>query len=594
MELGTCLFSLIFLSLLVCLVLFRFYADADLTLLYYHSLDRPRDFDNKVIWITGASSGIGENLAYTLVKLGAKLALSGVNVERLTAVGERCKEISNCAAKDILLVPFQINNFEVHDECVNKVLDHFGQIDILVNNAGISQRAEFADVDIAIDQQLFSVNVFGTINLTRKVLKHFLQRNKGVPFSCPYTASKHALHGYFESLRSEMVEENINVTLVCPGPVFSGLTERCLTGKVGEKFDHEQKPTDKRMTTERCSDLIATAIYYKLDESWIAFQPILFTYYMVQYIPTIFRTQLPLPHPIKSENEAQDFRNKVVWITGASSGIGEHLAYRLVKSGAKLALSGVNVERLKAVGERCKKISKYAAAADTLLVPFEINNFEAHDECVKQVLDHFGRIDILVNNAGIGHLEKFSDMDKAVDHQVFSVNVFGTVNLTRKVLKHFLERKKGHIVVTSSSSGKLGTPYTSAYTGTKYALHGYFECLRSEMVGKNIDITLVCPGPVVSRMTSSSPNGKVDENNDRKQQPTFMKMSTERCCDLMATAISYKLEECWISLQPFLLAFYVAQYFPSKFRTWAIMHIIKRYFKRTGKRLASKDGADSH
>ncbi|GBL97492.1 Dehydrogenase/reductase SDR family member 7 [Araneus ventricosus] len=280
-----------------------FYADADLTLLYYHSLDRPRDFRNKVIWITGASSGIGEHLAYVLVKSGAKLALSGVNVERLTAVGERCKEISNCAAEDILLVPFQINNFEIHDECVKKVLDHFGQIDILVNNAGVSQRAEFADVDIELDQQLFSVNVFGTINLTRKVLKHFLQRKKGhmvvtsstagkigVPFSCTYTASKHALHGYFECLRSEMVDENIDVTLLCPGPVFSGLPDRCVTGKVGEKFDHKQKPTDKRMATERCCDLMATAIAYKLDECWITFQPILFTYYVAQYIPTIFRT----------------------------------------------------------------------------------------------------------------------------------------------------------------------------------------------------------------------------------------------------------------------------------------------------------------
>ncbi|CAL1294891.1 unnamed protein product [Larinioides sclopetarius] len=305
MELLTFLWIFILLSLIVGFALFLLYADADLTLLFYHSLNNPRDFHNKVVWITGASSGIGEYLAYALVKSGAKLALSGVNVERLTAVGERCKEKSKCAAEDILLVPFQINDFEVHDECVKKVLDHFGQIDILVNNAGISQRADFADIDIAVDLQLFNVNVFGTVNLTRKVLRHFLERKKGhfvvtsstagklgVPYSSTYTGSKHALHGYFECLRSEMVEENIDVTLVCPGPVFSGLTERCVTGKVGETYGYKQQPNDKRMLTERCCDLMATAIAYKLDECWICIQPILFMYYIAQYFPTVFRKLL--------------------------------------------------------------------------------------------------------------------------------------------------------------------------------------------------------------------------------------------------------------------------------------------------------------
>ncbi|XP_055947972.1 dehydrogenase/reductase SDR family member 7-like [Argiope bruennichi] len=303
MEFLAFLWIFFLLSFLVGFVLFIIYADADLTLLFYHSLNRPRDFRNKVVWITGASSGIGEYLAYDLVKAGAKLVLSGVNVERLTAVGERCKEVSSCAAEDILLVPFQINNFDVHDECVNKVLDHFGHIDILVNNAGISQRADFADIDIAVDHQLFDVNVFGPVNLTRKVLRHFLERKKGhvvvtsstagklgAPYSSAYTGSKHALHGYFECLRSEMVEENIHVTLVCPGPVFSNITDRCVTGKIGEKYDHKQQPTDKKMKTERCSDLMVTAIAYKLDECWICFQPILFMYYMAQYLPSVFRT----------------------------------------------------------------------------------------------------------------------------------------------------------------------------------------------------------------------------------------------------------------------------------------------------------------
>ncbi|GFS58054.1 hypothetical protein TNCV_3125041 [Trichonephila clavipes] len=114
----------------------------------------------------------------------------------------------------------------------------------------------------------------------------------GVPYSSAYTGSKHALHGYFECLRSEMVEENINVTLACPGPVFSALTDRCVTGKLGEKYDHTQQATDKKMKTERCCELMVTAIAHKLDECWICVQPILFVLYLAQYFPTIFRKVL--------------------------------------------------------------------------------------------------------------------------------------------------------------------------------------------------------------------------------------------------------------------------------------------------------------
>ncbi|KAG8185316.1 hypothetical protein JTE90_013007 [Oedothorax gibbosus] len=280
------------------------FADADLTLLFYHLLPE-KNFQNKVVWITGASSGIGEYLAYSFAKRRAILALSGVNVERLENVKKHCIEIAKCAEENILLVPFEIQNFEIHEACVKKVLDHFGHIDILVNNAGVSQRADFKDIDIEVDLHLFNINVFGMVNLTRKVLGHFLERKKGhvvvtsstagklgAPYSSAYTGSKHALHGYFECLRSEMVEENISVTLVCPGPVFSQITDRCVTAKLGEKYGHTQQTTDKKMATERCSELMVTAIGYKLDECWICIQPLLFIYYLAQYMPSIFRNVL--------------------------------------------------------------------------------------------------------------------------------------------------------------------------------------------------------------------------------------------------------------------------------------------------------------
>ncbi|XP_035226377.1 dehydrogenase/reductase SDR family member 7-like [Stegodyphus dumicola] len=278
-------------------------ADADMTLLYYHKFGSRKELLwNQVVWITGASSGIGEYLAYSLIKRQAKLALSGVNIERLRKVKNKCIELSGCPEENVLLVPFSIEKFEEHDSHVNKVLEHFGHIDILVNNAGVSQRADFPDIDIEVDQKLFSVNVFGSVNLTRKVLKHFLEQKKGhvvvtsslagkmgAPYSSAYTGSKHALHGYFECLRTEMIGQNIDVTIVCPGPVFSQITDRCVTGKLGEKFDHTQKPTDRKMKTDRCSELMVSAIAHKLDECWICIQPLLNLFYLSQYCPTVYK-----------------------------------------------------------------------------------------------------------------------------------------------------------------------------------------------------------------------------------------------------------------------------------------------------------------
>ncbi|XP_042902968.1 dehydrogenase/reductase SDR family member 7 [Parasteatoda tepidariorum] len=287
---------------LLFLTLFFFFADADLTLLFYHAFYPPKDFKKEVVWITGASSGIGEYLAYGFIKRNARLALSGVNVERLQNVKKHCLELSKCAEDDILLVPFSIDKFDEHDECVKKVLDHFGKIDILVNNAGISSSAGYADIDIKVDMNLFNVNVFGTVNLTRKVLKHFLEQKKGhvvytssmagkigTPFTSTYNGSKHAVHGYFESLRTEVHEDNIDVTLACPGPVFSRLAERRVTEEVGKVHHEVRKPTDKKMDTERCSELMLTAIANKVDECWITYQPFLAFLYIAQYMPSFYR-----------------------------------------------------------------------------------------------------------------------------------------------------------------------------------------------------------------------------------------------------------------------------------------------------------------
>ncbi|XP_054722753.1 dehydrogenase/reductase SDR family member 7-like [Uloborus diversus] len=297
------LLALLFASIVVLLVLFLKYVDSDLTLFYYDWKDEaPGLLRRKVIWVTGASSGIGEHLAYELARYGARLVLSGTNKERLDNVKNKCLETGRLTEDDVLVLPFNMTDLDAHEDCLNQVIKKFHKLDVLVNNAGRSQRAAFEDIAIAVDKEMFEVNVFAPLHLTRKVLGHFLENGGGhfaVTSSCvgkmgaassaSYTASKHALHGYFETLRTEMCRKNIDVTVLCPGPVFSRFLENAFTGTAGQKFGQPTLPTDRRMPTDRCGRLMAVALAHKLDEAWICIQPCLIFYYLAQYTPTFFR-----------------------------------------------------------------------------------------------------------------------------------------------------------------------------------------------------------------------------------------------------------------------------------------------------------------
>ncbi|XP_013777266.1 dehydrogenase/reductase SDR family member 7-like [Limulus polyphemus] len=297
---------IIFLGLFFIILASGFFltvADSDITLLWLCKFGKPISaLKNNVIWITGASSGIGEFLSYELAAVGAKLALSGRNVERLEKVKKQCVLSGKLDDKDILLVPFDITDFSLHSECVQKVINHFGKIDILVNNAGRTQRAMFVDIELEVDRQMFELNVLSSVSLSRIVLRHFIEQGAGhfvitssgagkfgAPNSASYTASKHALHGYFESLRTEMSNSNISVTIVCPGPVFTPLLEIAFTGKKGEVVGQKHSPQDKRMAVSRCAYLMGVAIANKVDEVWLCLQPILTVYYISQYTPSFFR-----------------------------------------------------------------------------------------------------------------------------------------------------------------------------------------------------------------------------------------------------------------------------------------------------------------
>ncbi len=232
---------------------------------------------NKVIWITGASSGIGKSLAIELSQQGAKLILSSRNTEALEAVKVLCKY-----PEQVQLVSLDLEDYNNLNAKVEDAISCYKTIDILVNNGGISQRALAKDTSIAVDKRLIDINYLGTIALTKALLSHFIEKQSGhivattsivgkigTPLRSSYAASKHALHGFFDSLRAEVYNDNITVTLVCPGYVKTNVSINALTGN-GTAQNIMDKATQNGISPEHFAKLMAKAIHKKKQEVYIA------------------------------------------------------------------------------------------------------------------------------------------------------------------------------------------------------------------------------------------------------------------------------------------------------------------------------------
>lgn len=182
--------------------------------------------------------------------------------------------------------------------------------------------------------------------------------------------------------------------------------------------------------------------------------------------------------------------HQVVWITGASSGIGAALARAYAKAGAALILSGRRRDALEAVARDC------GAHVQTLILPFEALDFETLPSFVAQALAWKNRIDILVNNAGISQRSLAVDTDFSVYKQIVDVDLMAPIRLSQLVLPHMLAQQSGHLVQIASIAGKVGVPLRTAYCAAKHGLIGYSDALRAEVAALGVKVTVVTPGYV--------------------------------------------------------------------------------------------------
>jgi len=251
------------------------------------------------------------------------------------------------------------------------------------------------------------------------------------------------------------------------------------------------------------------------------------------------------------------FTGKVVWITGASSGIGEALAYAFSRSGARLVLSSRSVARLNEVKDRCASPDLH------MVLPLDLLDSSDPGAKVGSVLERFGRIDILVNSGGISQRSLVCETGLDTDRRIMETNFFGTVALTKAVLPSMLERRSGHVVVVSSLVGKFGTPLRSAYSASKHALHGFFDSLRAEVCDKGILVTVVCPGFIKTNISINAltADGSCHGSMDDAQAAG---MTADVCAEKMLKAIDAGKEEVFIGGKE-LLGVYLKRFAPGIF-----------------------------
>jgi len=237
------------------------------------------------------------------------------------------------------------------------------------------------------------------------------------------------------------------------------------------------------------------------------------------------------------------YSGKVVWVTGASSGIGEALTYELARQGARIILSARRKEEL----ERVKGNCPIATQAQIKILPVDLSQPTTLKLSVEAALQMFGQVDILINNGGISQRSLGKETLLEVDRKVMEVDYFGTIGITKYLLPHFLSRKAGHIVTISSVMGKIGTPYRTGYAAAKHALHGFFDSLRAELWkdSKDIHVTIICPGWIRTNITVHAVTGDGTTLN-KMDGSTKTGMPTEVFASKALKAVAQKKEEVYI------------------------------------------------
>lgn len=250
------------------------------------------------------------------------------------------------------------------------------------------------------------------------------------------------------------------------------------------------------------------------------------------------------------------FQDKVVWITGASSGIGEATAYRFAQEGALLIVTALEADLLDKVVEKCKALG----APDAAALPFDLSNLDEVGVLAEKAWNTFGHIDVFYNNAGISQRGSTIDTEMRVIHKVMDIDYFAPVMMTKVILPKMIASGGGQLVVTTSIAGRFGFPMRCAYSSAKHALYGFFETVQAEYYKDNIRVTIVCPGRVKTNISlyaleqDGKQHGKMDAGQAGGVTP-------QQAANTIVKAVYKKKREVLVGSTELLMA-QIKRFFP--------------------------------
>lgn len=256
------------------------------------------------------------------------------------------------------------------------------------------------------------------------------------------------------------------------------------------------------------------------------------------------------------------FEGKIVWITGASSGIGESIAKELKGSGANLILSARRIDELARVRDEAGWTEE-----NSLLLPLNLEDYHSLENLPEQVITKFGKVDVLINNGGISQRSLAHETSISAYESILKVNFLGNIALTLALLSHFRERKKGWVVSISSVAGKFGVPLRSGYSATKFALTGFYEALRAENKQANLKVLLVYPGFVKTKISENALSGN-GVRHGKMDQAILKGIDPKECAIEILNAIVSEKKEVIIAGPKEKFGIFLHKYFPNIFASF--------------------------
>lgn len=261
-------------------------------------------------------------------------------------------------------------------------------------------------------------------------------------------------------------------------------------------------------------------------------------------------------------------RNKVVIITGASSGIGKALVYEFAKRGAKIVMGARNTEELKKIEDDLK-----SQGTEIISVQTDVSNELDCKNLVEKAHERFGKIDTLVNNAGISMRALFEDLDLEVIRRLIDVNFWGTVYCTKYALPYLLQTK-GSLVGIISVAGFLGLPGRTGYSASKFAVRGFLNTLRVENLKKGLHVLVAAPGFTASNIRKTALVADGSQQGDSPRAESNM-MSAERCAEIIVNGVVKRKREIVMTLVEGKISVFLSKWFPSLLDKLAYSHMAK-------------------